>query len=356
MINANLKASYGADERVLNNRYKQAFVYGTMAALALFALTANEYFILIACKMGILLIAVVGVNILTGYTGLVSLGHGAFVAIGAYATTMLHNAFAGVVPDPLMIFLAVPAAVALSALVGIVVGLPSLRVKGLYLAVATLAANFIVIFLIEQDLFAPWTGGMVGINTHDPNLFGWVLDTNREMFVLIAVLAFVTLLMAQNLIRTRIGRAFIAIRDRDYSAEILGISLLRYKLTSFALSAAYCGLAGALYAYFFARILPEQFELDLSLELVAALIVGGMGRTMGPVFGVIIIVMVPEVIKIVFGFATGGGPEFARYAAPLQEVAFGLLLVFFLLKEPLGINHITDRILRAANRWPFARG
>ncbi|MCE8008502.1 branched-chain amino acid ABC transporter permease [Aestuariivita sp.] len=356
MINGNLKASYAADERVLNNSYKQLFVYGMMAVLACFATFANDYMILIACKMGILLIAVVGVNILTGYTGLISLGHAAFVAIGAYGVTILDNVLMGVVPEGLMFFVIVPLAVAITAIIGIFVGLPSLRVKGLYLAVATLAANFIVIFLIEQDLFAPWTGGMVGVNTPSPNLLGWVLDTNREMFILIAIIAFASLLAAQNLIRTRVGRAFIAIRDRDYSAEILGISLLRYKLTSFALSAAFCGLAGAMFAYFYARILPEQFELDLSLELVAALIVGGMGRTMGPVFGVILIVMMPEVIKVVFAYFTGGDASAARYTAPLQEIAFGLLLVFFLLKEPLGINQITDRILRAANRWPFARG
>lgn len=356
MINGNLKATYGADERVLNNSYKQLFVYGCMAALALFAYAANDYMILIACKMGILLIAVVGINILTGYTGLVSLGHGAFVAIGAYTVTMLDNGFAGIVPEPIMFFVIVPIAVAIAALIGVLVGLPSLRVKGLYLAVATLAANFIVIFLIEQDALAPWTGGVVGIDTPDANLLGWVMDTNREMFILIAVVAFVSLLAAQNLIRTRVGRAFIAIRDRDYSAEILGISLLRYKLTSFALSAAYCGLAGAMFAFFYARILPEQFELDLSLELVAALIVGGMGRTLGPVFGVALIVMMPEVIKVFASVFTGGDASSARYVAPLQEVAFGLLLVAFLLKEPLGINHITDRILRAANRWPFARG
>ncbi len=356
MINGNLKSTYAADERVLNNTYKQAFVYGMMAVLALFAVTANDYLILIACKMGILLVAVVGINILTGYTGLVSLGHGAFVAIGAYAVTALHNLMAGVVPDGLQVFIAAPLAVAFAALIGVVVGLPSLRVKGLYLAVATLAASFIVIFLVEHESLAPFTGGVVGINTPAPNILGWVLDTKREMFGLIAIVAFAGILAAQNLIRTRVGRAFIAIRDRDYSAEILGISLLRYKLTSFALSAAYCGLAGVLMAYFFARILPEQFELDLSLELVAALIVGGMGRTMGPVFGVILIVMVPEVIKVASSFATGGNTASARYAAPLQEIAFGALLIFFLLKEPLGINHITDRMLRALNRWPFARG
>ncbi len=356
MINGNLKATYTADERVLNNTYKQAFVYGMMVALAFFAAFANDYMILIACKMGILLIAVVGINILTGYTGLVSLGHGAFVALGAYLVAMLDNGFAGLVPEPVMFFVIVPLAVAITALIGVLVGLPSLRVKGLYLAVATLAANFIVIFLIEQDAFAPWTGGVVGIDTPDANILGWVLDTNREMFILIAVVAFTSLLAAQNLIRTRVGRAFIAIRDRDYSAEILGISLLRYKLTSFALSAAYCGLAGAMFAFFYSRILPEQFELDLSLELVAALIVGGMGRTLGPVFGVMVIVMMPEVIKVFAAYFTGGDAASARYISPLQEIAFGLLLVFFLLKEPLGINHITDRILRAANRWPFARG
>ncbi|WP_298676105.1 branched-chain amino acid ABC transporter permease [uncultured Lentibacter sp.] len=355
MINGNLKASYGADERVLNNRNKQMFVYGCLLLLALFPLFADDYAILMACKMGILLIAVVGVNVLTGYTGLVSLGHGAFVAIGAYATVVLSNLFTAL-PEGVLPFVVVPCAVAISALVGIVVGLPSLRVKGLYLAVATLAASFIVNFLIEQELFAPWTGGVVGINTPVPNLLGWELDTKREMYGLITVLAVLTLLGTQNLFRTRVGRAFIAIRDRDYSAEILGISLLRYKLMSFAISAAFCGLSGALFAYFYARILPEQFELDLSLELVAALIVGGMGRTMGPVFGVFIVLIVPELIKISMGFATGGDLEMQRYTAPVQEIVFGLILVFFLLKEPLGINQITDRILRSANRWPFARG
>jgi len=331
MINANLKSSYAADERVLNNRYKQAFVYGSILALALFTLFGNDYLILIASQMGILLIAVVGINILTGYTGLVSLGHGAFVAIGAYAVTIFGNLGAGVIPAGLMPFVSVPLAVAL-------------------------AANFIVIFLIEEDLFAPWTGGMVGINTNVPNLLGWELDTKREMFGLIAAVGLVSLLAAQNLIRTRVGRAFIAIRDRDYSAEILGISLLRYKLMSFALSAAYCGLAGALFAYFYARILPEQFELALSLNLVAALIIGGMGRTMGPVFGVIIVVMVPELIKVLFGALAGDSAGAGQLRAPLQQIAFGVLLVLFLLKEPLGINQIVDRILRAANRWPFARG
>ena len=355
MITGNLKASYAADEQVFDNRNKRAFLAAALLGLAALAGFADDYVILVACQMGILLIAVVGVNVVTGYTGLISLGHAAFVAVGAYTVTIFHAAFAGAIPEGLMALIAIPVAMAVSALVGLLVGLPSLRVKGLYLAVATLSANFIVIFLIEQEVFAPWTGGMVGIDTPAPDLFGWTLDTKREMFVLIAALGVLTLLAVQNLFRTRVGRSFIAIRDRDYSAEIMGISLLRTKLTSFAISAALCGLSGALFAYFYARILPEQFELALSLELVAAMIVGGMGRTMGPVFGVAVIVMVPEVIKSIFGVATGGEAGVAQLLAPLQEIAFGLLIVLFLLFEPLGLNHMADRALRALNRWPFAR-
>jgi branched-chain amino acid transport system permease protein len=356
MITGNLKASYAADERVLDNRWKQSFVLACAAGIAAVAGFGNDYVILIACQMGIMLIAVAGVNVVIGYTGLMSLGHAAFVAIGAYTVVIFHNLMQGTIPAALLTLVALPVAVGVSALLGIVVGLPSLRVKGLYLAVATLSANFIVIFLIELDALAPWTGGMNGINTPAANLLGWELDTRREQFLLIAALGFASLLAAQNLFRSRVGRAFIAIRDRDYSAEIMGISLYRYKLMSFAISAAFCGLAGALYAYFYARILPEQFGLDLSLMLVAAIIVGGMGRTMGAVFGVIVIVMVPEVIKVVFGGIAGGGAELAQIRAPVQSIAFGLLIVLFLMFEPFGLTHIADRALRALNRWPFARG
>ena len=213
MINGNLKASYAADEAILNTGWMKLFVYGTMALLALYAVTANDYWILIGCKIGILLIAGVGVNILTGYTGLVSLGHAAFVAIGAYGTVILHNALDGIFPAPLLVFIAVPAAIAISAFVGIIVGLPSLRVKGLYLAVATLAANFIVIFLVEQDVFAPWTGGIVGVDTPVPNILGWQLDTEREMFVLIG---FGPITSARSAVRSR-GRAGGAIPGRSRS-------------------------------------------------------------------------------------------------------------------------------------------
>ena len=173
---------------------------------------------------------------------------------------------------------------------------------------------------------------------------------------MIAAMAFVTVLLVQNLFRTRVGRAFIAIRERDYSAELLGVSLLRYKLTSFSISAACCGLAGAMFAYFYATVLPEQFELMLSLQLVAALIVGGMGRTMGPVFGSLIIVLAPEILKLTLGALVGDSIQAAQIRAPLQEIIFGALIIGFIMFEPLGITQISDRVFRALNRWPFARG
>ena len=357
MINGNLKTTYRADEQIFDNFYKKLFISLALAFAVAMPLFANDYVVLVASLVGIMLIAVVGVNVLTGYTGLISLGHAGFVAIGAYGVTIFHNMFTswGMV-EGIQPFVAIPAAVAVSAIIGIIVGLPSLRVKGVYLAVATLSANFIIIFLIELDALAPWTGGRVGITTPDPSLFGWVVDTQREVLALVLFFVFATVLLVQNLFRTRVGRAFIAIRERDYSAEILGVSLLRYKLTSFSISAACCGLAGVLYAYFFARILPEQFELLLSLQLVAALIVGGMGRTMGPVFGVLVIVLAPELLKVILSATMGDSIQAAQFRAPIQEIIFGMLIIGFIIFEPLGITHIVDRFFRSLNQWPFSRG
>jgi len=357
MIIGNRKTSYLEDEKILNNNYKKAFVYVMIALAVALPFIADDYTILMASLVGIMLIAVVGVNVVIGYTGLLSLGHAGFVAIGAYSVSIIHNLLGEWnVPDLLHPWIALPGAMGVAALIGILVGLPSLRVKGIYLAVATLSANFIIIFLIEIDTFSQWTGGRLGLTTPDPNFFGWVLDSQREVYALIAICSFATILMVQNLFRTRVGRAFIAIREKDYSAEILGVSLLKYKLTSFAISAAFCGLAGAMAAYFYAKILPEQFELALSLQLVAALIVGGMGRTMGPVYGTIIIVLVPEILKITMGAMMGSSIEAAQLRAPIQEIVFGGLIIGFVLFEPLGISQIMDRFFRALNRWPFARG
>ena len=353
MIVGEIKSSYNSDEFIWDNYYKRSFLLISLILLLLFPFFANDYLILLACRFFIILLAVVGVNVVMGYTGQMSLGHAAFIAIGAYTTCIFHNSISNLLPMGILPILSILLSMFVAGILGIIVGLPSLRVKGIYLAVATLSANFIVIFLIEQPIFAKWTGGLVGIDSPTPNLFGWEMNDKKEKYWLVMPVTIILLLFSQNLFQTKIGRAFIAIRDSDFSAEILGISLIKYKLLSFAISAAFCGAAGSLWAYFFARILPEQFELFLSLQLVVALIVGGMGRTMGPVFGVILILLIPEFIKISFGMVSYNSYSIDMLRAPLQEITFGLLIIGFIIFEPLGLVSVFDRIFRFFNRWPF---
>ena len=237
MINGNLKATYAADEQVLNNAYKRAFVYGMALLCAALPFVANDYIILVAAQMGIILIAVVGVNVVIGYTGLLSLGHAAFIAIGAYSIPILHTLFASLgVPEGIMPFLAIPLAVAISALVGIVVGLPSLRVKGLYLAVATLSANFIVIFLIELDAMAPYMIGSYGNPHSKTHAFGWEAEAAVE-----------------------IARAQVAARDAKAAAETVAAD-------SAASPSSTCSQSGASFSTLLLEVVVRQPKVDNHLS------------------------------------------------------------------------------------------
>ncbi|MCZ6605157.1 MAG: branched-chain amino acid ABC transporter permease, partial [Alphaproteobacteria bacterium] len=241
----------------------------TILVLAVLPVVANDYILLLAGQAAILVIAVAGLNILTGFTGLISLGHAAFFAIGAYVTAV------GAMSAGLPPAVALPLSVVTAALIGIVIGLPALRVRGFYLAVATLSANYLVIFLLERDWLARYTGGVDGIEAPTASIFGIAASSPAGRYYLVAPFAVLAVVLTLNLLRTRIGRAFIAIRDHDTSAQILGISLVRYKLMSFAVSAGFCGLAGSLWAYYFAALQPRDFGLLLSIQFLAALIIGG---------------------------------------------------------------------------------
>lgn len=350
MITGHFKTNYQADEGIWDTWPKKLGLALGLLFLLLLPFVANNYVLLMASQIAIFVIAVVGLNVLVGYTGLMSLGHGAFFAIGAYVAVAVHVEFPATSP---LITLALSTAVA--AVFGVLFGLPSLRVKGLYLAVATLSANFIILFLIKRDSLAPWTGGVSGTETPNPILFGWELVSQRDKYLFIVPIMVLMLLFAQNLFRTRFGRALIAIRDKDYSAEIMGISLYRYKLQSFAISAAYCGAAGCLWAYFFPAILPEDFGLSLSITLVVCLVAGGMGRTLGPIFGTVLILLVPELLKILASGITQGEANAQRYFSPLRDIVFGLMIIGFLIFEPMGLVAIWDRFWRFVGRWPFGR-
>jgi branched-chain amino acid transport system permease protein len=350
MITGHYKTAYTEDESIWNNWAKKYGFIAAIAALILFPLVGGNYALLMAGQILIFVIAVTGVNILVGYTGLMSLGHGAFFAVGAYTTVILHQYFPNLLPIIAIVFSIITAAA-----LGFLFGLPSLRVKGLYLAVATLSANFIILFFIRQDWAAPWTGGRQGIETPYASFFGVELTSNLQKYYFILPFFLIAVLFAQNLFRTRFGRALIAIRDNDHSAEIMGISLYSYKLKSFAISAGYCGAAGALWAYFFPAILPEDFALNMSITLVVCLIAGGMGRTLGPIFGTILILLIPEFLKMIASVFTGGDGNALIYISSLRDVVFGLLIIFFLIFEPMGLVSIWDRFWRFTARWPFSK-
>lgn len=350
MITGHFKTGYAADESLWNNWAKKYGFILAIIGLVVFPLYANNYVLLLAGQIAIYVIAVTGVNILIGYTGLMSLGHGAFFAVGAYTTVIFHQYFPGALP-----FFAIILSILTAAFFGFLFGLPSLRVKGLYLAVATLSANFIILFFIKQDWLAPWTGGRQGIETPDAMLFGYEFTTNLAKYYFILPIALVMVLFAQNLFRARFGRALIAIRDNEHSAEIMGISLYNYKLKAFAISAAYCGAAGSLWAYFFPAILPEDFALNMSITLVVSLIAGGMGRTLGPIFGVLLILLIPEMLKIVTANFTGGDGVALIHFSSIRDIVFGLIIILFLIFEPMGLVSIWDRFWRFAARWPFSK-
>jgi branched-chain amino acid transport system permease protein len=232
---------------------------------------------------------------------------------------------------------------------GIVVGLPSLRVKGLYLAIATIAASFIAHFLFANLRL---TGGTAGLTLQPATVFGVALDTSFRLYWVIVPVTLLMLLGAANLFRTRTGRAFIAIRDRDISAEVLGIPLLRYKLLSFGLSSFYAGVAGGLWAYFFRVVTPESFPLLMSIFFLAAIIVGGMGSILGSILGAVFMTMVPELLKLIVDLLPGGS-ELTVFLSPVRTMVFGLLIIVFLVFEPQGLAQMWRRLRRFFHLWPF---
>ncbi|WP_417426190.1 branched-chain amino acid ABC transporter permease [Hoeflea sp.] len=345
MIIGTAKETYGADQALLTTRPQQVWMVILLASLLVAPFVFNAYWQYLACLVLINVVAATGLNILTGFTGQVSLGQAAFMAVGAYTVAWLDRE-AG---TPFLVNILLGGGVA--AAIGIVVGIPSLRVKGLYLAIATIAASFILHFI-----FAHWTsvtGGSSGINVSPARIFGIELLTYFQLYWLIMPVAVLMVLGAANLFRTRIGRAFIAIRDRDISAEVLGIPLLRYKLMSFAIASFYAGIAGGMWAYFFRVVTPESFPFLTSIFLLAAIIVGGMGTIIGAVIGAIFMTLTPELLRYVVEWVSPWLPNAATLLSPVRTVVFGALIMGFLVFEPQGIAEIIQRIRRYFRVWPF---
>ncbi|MBW1779385.1 MAG: branched-chain amino acid ABC transporter permease [Deltaproteobacteria bacterium] len=343
------KISYQEELTIFSTDFGRLWmIIGIILLFGVVPFVSNAYMLYILNSIGIYAIAAVGLNLLIGFTGQISLGHGAFFGVGAYAGAIL--ATKGGVP----FFLAAPIAGIVSAAVGMVFGLPSARLKHLYLCIATLAGQFIIEYVLVQ--WEGLTGGAMGIVVPSASLFGLDLGSDRAFFYVIFICFVLMAWIAVNLIRTRIGRAFIAIRDNDRAAEGMGIPIFPYKLLSFAISSFYAGFAGALFAYYTMSITPEPFNLWLSIEFIAMIIIGGLGSIPGSVFGTIFIVALNEVLSHITEYLMNVGTStgVAITIAPLREFVYGLAIVLFIIFEPKGLAEVW-RIVRSNFRlWPFS--
>jgi len=324
------------------------------AKISLFILTlallwlpflAGKYVVFVACVCGVSVISALGLNILTGYTGLISLGHAAFMGIGAYTAAILSSKagfpFAA----------ALPLAGVMAAATGAVVGIPTLRLKGLYLVVTTLAFQFITEHVIYH--WESLTLSDRGITLPSPTLLGYKLDTYESFYYVILVFAVATALFTKNLAMSRTGRAFVAVRDRDIAAEIIGVHLAKYKVLSFVVSSFIAGIAGALYAYLVGLIGPDHFTFNQSILYIAMIIVGGIGTVLGSIIGAVFMVLLPEVISAVSGPIASAYPTFSPRVGAISVIVYGLVIIGFLLFEPDGLFGIWIKIKRYWKPWPF---
>ena len=338
------KETYAGDTALFDSATQRAWVAILLVALVTFPFVVDDYWLYLACLVAINVASTAGLNVLTGYTGLVSMGQAAFMGLGGYTVAILQIRFG----TPMLLNLLAGGVVAMLA--GLVVGLPALRVKGLYLAIATIAAGVLAHFIFSH--YTSLTGGTGGLTVPPAQIFGLELDDSFKLYWVIVPITALMLLGVANLFRTRIGRAFIAIRDRDISAEVLGIPLLPYKLLSFAISSFYAGVAGGMFAYFFRAVTPESFPLLMSIFFLASVIVGGMGSVLGSILGAVFMTLVPEVLKLVVGWLPLGDNAML-VLSPVRTIVFGLMIVLFLIFEPHGLAEVWRRVRRFFHLWPF---
>ncbi len=337
--------SYRAEDAVFPSRFQKLCLTAFFLAMAVCPLFLNTYHLSVLNLMGIAVIAAVSLNLLTGVCGQISLGHGAFVGVGAYGAALAAKA-------GFPFLLALVAGGGAAAVVGMVFGLPSLRLKGIYLAIATLAAQ-----LILEYLFLHWdavTGGLAGVAVAPPEILGFSFLGDERMFYLIMAVATLCILAVTNLMRTRPGRAFVAIRDYYLSAEIVGVNLFTYKLRAFGVSSFLAGIAGGLWGHYTMYITPEQFGIGQSISFLAMIIIGGLGSVQGAVFGAVFITLLPEVLSAAAGGLGSVFPNMATYFLAMKEGIFGLTLVLFLIFEPEGLAHRWRLVKAYWKLYPFA--
>jgi branched-chain amino acid transport system permease protein len=346
-----LKTSYEADMALFPLPIAR-WTVGVLAALFVVVLpfAVHEYYLSIVNLVSIAVIGTLGLNILVGYTGQISIGHGAFMSVGAY--TAANFAVRLDAPWPVNLL----AGGLMAAFIGAIVGIPSLRIKGLYLAIATLAGQLIIEWIINHVAFI--SGGVqASIEVPRPQVLGYVIASQRDMYFFLLAFVALAIVGTMNLVRSRVGRAFIAIRDHDIAAELIGINIFRHKLLAFAISSFYAGVTGVLYTYYLGIANYEQFQITVSIEYLAMIIIGGLGSVLGSIFGAAFVTLLP--IGIRYAMEAFGSMFFSQQTVlnvipNLRLILFGVLIIFFLVVEPEGLNRLWRNIRNYFRVWPFA--
>jgi branched-chain amino acid transport system permease protein len=347
-----MKRNYYEDIQLLDSKVLRVWFLMLIAFLVIYPFLAPNYYIYMANYMAIHVIVTLGLNILVGYTGQISLGHAGFFALGAYFTvlsmTHLHLPF----------LLALLLGAFIAAFFGFILGLPALRLEGPYLAIATLGFGMAITQVIGRwQVF----GGRMGLEAPPLTLFTYILDSDRQRYFLIVTITFLMILAARNLMKTKVGRAFIAIRDSDIAAETMGVNLVYYKTLAFAVSAFYAGVAGGLFAFLLGFINPSTFNFILSIYFLAFVIVGGLGSIFGSIMGGIVMTWLmltldkiqelPHIGTALVSFSKGwmsltGLPN-------VSSIVFGLIIVLIVVFEPLGLYGFWIRTKIYWKTWPF---
>jgi branched-chain amino acid transport system permease protein len=347
-----MKRDYYEDVQLFSSGVVVFWFLLLLVFLGLFPFLFKNYYVYVANYMAINILVAVGLNLLVGYTGQISLGHSGFFAIGAYATVVLMS------KAHFPFILALPAGALISALFGFLIGLPALRLEGPYLSIATLGFGLSITRIIGRiDFF----GGRQGLHAPDLVIGPWHLDSDRDFYYLLIPITVALTLAARNLIKTKVGRAFIAIRDADIAAETMGVNLMYYKTLAFAVSAFYTGMAGGLYAFVLRFIEPELFSLLMSILFLAMVVVGGLGSIFGAIAGACLLSWLDLELRNILSIPYLGVwlESLSRSyfsitgVSNIQFILYGLIMVLIMLFEPLGIFGFWIRTKIYWKTWPF---
>lgn len=338
------RTSYAQDLALVETRLERASLAALLLALLVLPLVASPFQLDLAAQVFLAIVGAVSLMLLTGYAGQVSLGHAGLLAAGAFTVGILFKELSA----PFWVTL--PAAGLVGALLGVVFGLPSLRLRGLYLAVSTLALHFVVVYLGGE--YETKRGFSTGVVIDPPQVLGHQITSPTIWYYLLLAAAAGALLVAINLLRSRTGRAWRAIRSNETVAEALGIEVARAKLTAFVVSSSITAVGGALFAYYRGFVSVEAFSLFLSIQYVAMIIIGGMGSLLGAVLGAVLVTLLPYAIESLMRMLPGAS-ALAGVVFAVNYAAFGVVMILFLVFEPLGLVGIWRRIQAWFLLWPF---